>query len=875
MDQIDFAGRFRVPQQQTAHPARRGLLRRAGTALGICALALIGAGAGLYAWAMASAPDLDSASVSPRGWRTAVLDDAGTEILTLAGEEANRVYVTLDEIPKDLQNAFIAIEDARFYQHCGVDVRGILRAVVRNVKDRNLTQGASTLTQQLIKNNVFDAGMKEAGALDKIRRKLQEQILALRLERRVSKAWILENYLNTINLGGGTWGVQAAAQRYFGKDVSELVLPECAALAAVTKSPAAYNPLRNPEKNRQRSRLVLSRMRELGMITEEQQADAAAEDIYSGMEERGVEMEIRAFSWFEDAAVSQAAEDLQARLGYSEADAWRLLYRGGLTVETTQNTAMQRLCEEAANGADTEAQMTVVLIDPASGEVKALVGGRGEKSASLTWNRALSSPRQPGSTFKIVGEYAAALDSGAATLATVYDDAPTSYSDGTPIRNAGGAYRGRTTVREAIAASLNTVALRCFLDVGPEAVWRQLQRFGFARLDNGDRVEALALGGTHSGVTNLELTAAYAAIAGGGVYREPHFYTRILDRQGQLLLTADAPPRRAVKPETAALLASAMEDVLTEGTGQEAAVPGLTLAGKSGTTSDRRDLWFVGFSPSLACGVWGGFDDNAPQRLSAPVKAVWRAVMEGAAGIEAEEAGQDASRSGGAAFHRPAGLEQRTVCVKCGQLAVEGLCDDTVQGDMARAEWFAPGTAPVLRCQCHVRLDVCAESGQRAGLYCRERVSRVFLREGTEGTADADAVCPLVESCTIHRRWWNWLFPAAPSGGTGGAATEEPAPSPEAVRPEESARGRETVRPGENGLSAEEAEGSLPAGTQAEARTEAQAEARTEAQTEAQAETQAEAQTETDHSTLWDTESDSDWWTLSDIRRVIEWYREG
>ncbi|MBQ9346438.1 MAG: PBP1A family penicillin-binding protein [Oscillibacter sp.] len=852
MDQSKPGFRFRQQQPPPARPARfvspvpsdasvnaapRRVLRRTGIILGILSLILAGTAAGLYAWAMVSAPDLDSVSVSPRGWRTAVLDDAGTEILTLAGAESNRVYVTLDEIPEDLQNAFIAIEDSRFYQHRGVDLRGILRAMAGNLRSGSLSQGASTLTQQLIKNNVFDAGMKEKTALDKIRRKLQEQILALRLERRASKAWILETYLNTINLGGGTWGVQAAAQRYFGVDVSGLTLPECAALAAVTKSPAAYNPLRNPEKNRQRARLVLSRMRELGMITEEQQADAASEDIYAPMEERGIGAAVRAFTWFEDAAVSQAAEDLQSRLGYSEADAWRLLYQGGLTVETTQNTALQRLCEAAVNGADTEAQMTVVVIDPSSGEVKALVGGRGEKDASLTWNRALSSPRQPGSTLKIVGEYAAALDSGIATLATVYDDAPTSYSDGTPIRNAGGSYRGRTSVREAIAHSLNTVALRCFWDVGPDAVWRQLQRFGFAHLDQRDRVEALALGGTHGGVTNLELTAAYAAIAGGGTYREPHFYTRILDRQGNLLLTADAPPRRVMRPETAALLTSAMEDVLTEGTGREAAVEGRTLAGKSGTTSDRRDLWFVGFSPALACGVWGGFDDNAPQAVSAPVKAVWRAVMEGAEPSDA-------------AFPRPAGLEQRTVCAKCGQLAVEGLCDSTVQGDMARTEWFAPGTAPVLRCTCHVRLDLCAETGQRAGLYCRDRISRVFLREGTEGTADADAVCPNLEPCTLHRRWWNWLFPAGPDAATpdGGETT------PDAVPPDRN----ETKPDGEPPDRSETTPGAVPPD-----------------RNETRPDREPPVPPESERAALRDTADDYGWWTLSDIRRVVEWYREG
>ena len=446
---------------------RKRPLRRCAVALLVLALTAGGAAFGFLSYVLASAPELDEASVSPHGYRTTVLDDAGEEMLTLAGEESNRVYVPLDQIPLDLQNAFIAIEDERFYQHSGVDLRGVLRAAVRNLSSGSFSQGASTITQQLIKNNVFSAGMEERTAMDKVKRKLQEQYLALRLERNTSKAWILENYLNTINLGGGTWGVQTAAQRYFGKEVTDLTLAECAAIAGITRSPTAYNPLRHPEENRERQHLVLSRMRDLGFITEAAYQEALKQDIYTdlGASSSG-NGEEHVFSWFEDVVISRIAEDLQRELGYTETDAWRLLYRGGLTIETTQNTRLQRICEEEVNRPETNTQLTAVAMDPATGAVKALVGGRGEKTASLVWNRAVSSPRQPGSTIKVVGEYAAALEAGSATLATVYEDGPTSYQNGTSIRNAGGAYRGRTTVRDAIVHSLNTVALRCFQETG-------------------------------------------------------------------------------------------------------------------------------------------------------------------------------------------------------------------------------------------------------------------------------------------------------------------------------------------------------------------------------------------------------------------------
>ena len=749
-------------------------------ALGRCLLALTlllamagGAAFGFLTYVLASAPELSEVSVSPHGYRTAVLDDAGEVMVTLAGEESNRVYVTLDQIPIHLQNAFIAIEDERFYRHGGIDLRGIARALWQDVTTGSLSQGASTITQQLIKNNVFSSFTEESTAMDKITRKLQEQYLAVRLEKSTSKAWILENYLNTINLGGGTWGVQTAALRYFGKEVSDLTLSESAVIAAITKSPTALNPLKHPEENRSRQRLVLAGMLEQGMISQEEHDAALADDVYARLQETDTGSEIPIFSYFEDTVISQVAEDLETELGYSETDAWQAIYRGGLTIETTQNTALQSICEEEIDRTDryaTDAQATLVLLDSATGAVKAIVGGRGEKTASLTWNRAVSSVRQPGSTIKVVGEYAAALESGAVTLATVYDDAPYTYSNGTPIRNASGSYGGRTTVRKAIAASTNTVALRCFQEAGMDAVWTCLEDFGFSHLDEDDRVEALALGGTHGGVTNLELTAAYAAIANGGVYSKPYCYTRVLDREGHVLLEHTPHQRRVLSETTAALLRRAMEDVMTAGTGTAAAFSGQALAGKSGTTSDLRDLWFVGFSPSLVCGAWSGYDDFSSQDSSAYVKWLWRSVMQRAhEGLERQS------------FDGPGTLESRTICTKCGKLAVEGLCSETVQGNMTLLEWFAPGTAPTERCDCHVAVELCETSGEVAGFYCRERERRVYLKEGTAGTADETAVAP-EERCSEHLHWWDWMFPDGD-----GAAEDEPAEPQTPALPQEPA----------------------------------------------------------------------------------------
>lgn len=711
-----------------------------------------------YVWV--SAPSLDQVNVSPEGYRSTVVDDEGEVILTLMGEGTNRIYAELDEIPKHLQDAVIAIEDERFCEHPGIDWKGIARAAYRNLAAGRLSEGASTITQQLIKNNVFTDWTQEKTVLDKVKRKLQEQLLALKLERRESKEWILENYLNTINLGSGCWGVKTAAMRYFGKDISELTLSESAVLAGIAKSPTGYNPLNQPENSRERQLLVLGKMLELGMISRQDYDEAAADDVYERIARNNVPVEGAGIqSYFEDALVYQVVSDLEAALDCTEEEAWRLLYRGGLMIRSTQSSKLQDICETEINREErytSDAQATVVVMDPYTGQVKAMVGGRGEKEGSLTFNRATSSVRQPGSTIKVVGEYAAALDRGVATLGTVYDDAPYAYSDGTEIRNASGLYGGMTTVRQAIEDSVNVVALKCFHAMGTDAVVSQLEQFGFEHLTEEDWVEALALGGTHGGVTNLEMTAAYGAIANGGTYREPVYYTEILDRDGSILIKKTPEQWAAVRTSTAALLTKAMEGVMTEGTGTRAAFSGMALAGKSGTTTELRDVWFVGYSPYYVCGVWGGYDDFSAQTSGAYVKELWRAVMQQAhSGLEYR------------AFPMGAELLSKTICTKCGNLAVDGLCEDTVQGDMTREEFYAAGTEPAEPCSCHVEAAYCQYSGQLAGEYCgfsgTER--RVYLKSGTEGTADAEAVIPTdEETCQAHRNWWNWLFPEHTEG---------------------------------------------------------------------------------------------------------------
>lgn len=722
----------------------------------VTCLVLMAAGLSFLILILSRAPELDIIDAQPDGYRTSVLDTDGNVVLTLSGQESNRVYVKLSEVPEDLQHAFVAIEDARFYTHHGIDVKGIARAVVQGIRHGRFSEGASTITQQLLKNNVFTDWTREETFIDKAERKIQEQYLAIVLETKVSKDWILENYLNTINLGGGNWGVQTAAKYYFNKDVSELTLSESAVIAGITKNPTSYNPLKNPDKNAERRNKVLKNMLEQAYISEIQYDEAMADPVYERIAEahsNGSQAEI--FNYFEDVLINQALADIMAVQNCSEAEAWNLIYRGGLTIYATEDSALQSLAEAEANKAEygsPEAQVALVLIDNATGEVRAIVGGRGEKTASLIYNRALSSIRQPGSSIKIIGEYAAGLENHTLTLGSSLDDAPYTYSDGSAVHNADGTYGGMTTVRQAIVKSDNIVAVKCLQMLGVDAVYDSIGNFGISTLDDSDKVEALALGGTHNGVTALEMTAAYSAIARGGLYIEPIYYTKILDHDGHVLIEKKGASHRAVSAETAELLTLAMEDVMTQGTGVDANVEGMALAGKSGTTTGAVDSWFLGFSSNYTLGIWGGYDDNRQQSDVGYTKLIWKGVMSGA------------DAAGTLSVSDPnVSLESAEICTKCGKLAVDGLCDETLQGDMIRQEYYVPGTEPAEKCDCHVKITVCSESGMKAGIYCptADKVTKVYLKKASAGTADDGYQMPsgLDEKfCTTHTHIWSSFF---------------------------------------------------------------------------------------------------------------------
>lgn len=809
----------------------------------------ISSGIGVMLGIIDSAPDISSIDVTPTGYSTTVLSANGEEIATLVGSGANRQYVTIDEIPIDLQHAFVAIEDERFYQHNGIDLHGIGRAFVSGLSKGRFNEGASTITQQLIKNNVLTSWTSETSFVEKLQRKIQEQYLALELEKLVDdKNWILENYMNSVNLGANTLGVQAASKKYFNKDVSELTLSEAAVIAGITQNPSGYNPITHPDANAERREKVLNHMREQDYISQDEYDQALADDVYSRIAEYNSNDSSSVNSYFVDALIENVFDDL-IDAGYSETEAYKMIYQGGLTIMSTQDLGMQAICDEEANNSANypsnvkysftlsvevkkadgsfktltnqtmlsyykkatgnedfsinysspeecyaaiaqyeqdaleegdsivenseavtitlEPQVAMTVIDQATGEVKALVGGRGDKSGNRTWNRATDTCRQPGSTFKIIGCYAAALDAGGLTLASVQDDAPFTVGTKT-FNNYDKSFNGFTTMRQAITKSINIVTVKTLEEIGVNLGYKYAEDFGITTLTEEDYNLSLALGGLHKGVTNLELTGAYATIANGGTYLEPKFYTQVLDHDGNVLLDKrDTQVKRAVlKESTAWLLTDAMKDVMTQGTGTIAYFgSSMAQAGKSGTTTSNRDCLWAGYTPYYTCVVWGGYDDNSKQsgKLTSYPKVIWNAAMSRIhAGLEYKD------------FKAPASITSATVCRKSGLLSLEGICDNDPRGSMLMTEYFDMDTVPSDSCNHHITLDVCADSGFVASLYCPNVESRVFMIGGSAGTADSEymadelftsTICTLHDSTTLIE-----TIPSTPSDTTGGTA---------------------------------------------------------------------------------------------------------
>lgn len=529
-----------------------------------------------------------------------VFDSQGKLITTLHSDQ-NRLPIDINKVPKNLQNAFIAAEDNRFYDHIGVDPIGILRAVVTNLTNRGIAQGGSTITQQLAKNAFLSQDQT-------LKRKIQEAILALELERKYSKKEILEMYMNQIYFGRGAYGIQTAAHTYFGKDVGDLTLAECAMIAGLPKSPNYYSSSVNEATARKN--VVVGQMEKYGYITPSQAEEAKKSSL--DIKQKSTSNTPDETAYFIDYVTQEIAQK------YGD-DA---LYKDGLKIYTTLDTdkqhaavqAMRHLPETHTDDQGlTQPQGAIISIDPKTGHILAMVGGRGQDS----FNRASMAVRQPGSAFKPF-VYMTAMEHDM-TPDTIMEDKKIEYGGWSP-HNADNSYQGRMPLWKALALSVNTVAVQLADKVGPSNVIANAKKLGITTLvedgsPNDDNLASAALGGLTKGVTPLEMAAAYGAFANKGVYIKPTAIVKILDRNGNVLEdnSSDVQKTQVMSEKTAYEMTSMLEGVIARGTGTAASI-GRPAAGKTGTTDDNHDAWFIGYTPDIVTAVWVG-DDTGSQSL--------------------------------------------------------------------------------------------------------------------------------------------------------------------------------------------------------------------------------------------------------------------
>ncbi len=669
------------------------LIAAAITAL---SMVLIFVGAVFGLWGNIDDVDVNALKLKNNSKIVYIDPDTGEEknLLTLSADE-KRIWVDLDATPKNLQNAIIAIEDERFFKHKGVDLRRTTKATVTYIIDKitgksgSASLGGSTITQQLIKNITGDKDQTAA-------RKILEISRSVSLEKQLSKNEILELYMNCIYLSQG-YGVQIASNLFFDKDVSALNLAECAAIAGITQNPVLYDPSVNPEKNKERQEVVLGKMLELGYITQEEYDEAKNYKLKIFNPKRYDEEENKVTSYYTDQVVLDVLRDLQA-IGYSEAMAHKLVYSGGLKITAAYNPKIQSIVDKyfsnANNFADPKAQSSIVVLDPYTGQVVGIAGGIGKKEGRLTLNRASQSPRQPGSSIKPIAVYAPAIDAGIINSGSTFEDVKKSYNGWSP-RNNDYNYRGLVSLNYAVQASLNTVAVEVLSRLGFQTSYDFLtDKLGFSYLvseekqDNGDiytdlGYPQLALGGLTHGVTALEMASAYAIFANDGIYNKPYTYTTVVDSEGKEILNSrnSSSTYEVIKPSTAYVMTQLLLGVVNNGTGRGAGIGGIQTAGKTGTTTNNFDRWFVGYTPNYVAAVWYGYDTPKEIYSSAnPCVPTFRNIMSSI----------HSNLGNYKSFNIPDNMVRCSYCTESGLLPGENC--------PVASSYFMPGTTPTRYC---------------------------------------------------------------------------------------------------------------------------------------------------------------------------------
>lgn len=621
------------------------------------------------------------------------------ELVNLSSIE-NRVWVSIDDIPKSLQDAIVSIEDERFYEHSGFDLRRTAKAffvyVYNKVTKKPTTFGGSTITQQLIKN-LTNQKQKTA------ERKIQEISKAVNLEKQLSKSKILELYLNSIYLSQGCNGVQTASRTFFGKDVSELNLAESASIAGITQYPTLYDPFIHPDKNKEKQEVVLKKMLELEKISKEEYDEAVNYKLVFNENNTDGESSGKINSYYIDQIISEVKADL-IKKGYSDTIATKMLYSGGLKIYSAYDPKVQSTVEKIYTNlanfpGSTEdgkgTQSSVIVIDPYTGGIKGIAGGVGKKNGNLILNRATQTKRQPGSTIKPIAVYSPAIENGVINAADIYEDKKITYGNWSP-QNYDRKFRGAVSVRYALKHSLNTVPVQILEELGAENSYNHLvKNLGITSLVKDEKrsdgkiysdigLSQLALGGLTDGISLAELAAAYTPFVNRGIYSAPSTYTKVLDFDGNELLSVSAEVNIAISEETAYITAQMLKEVITSGTGSAANFSGnYFTGGKTGTTSDNNDRWFVGFTPYYVTAVWYGYDSPKTIKASGnPCIPVWKKIMtEIHSGLAPKQ------------LEKPKGVISVSYCSVSGRLKGAACPDSDIT-----SFWFTPNNKPVSVC---------------------------------------------------------------------------------------------------------------------------------------------------------------------------------
>jgi len=711
---------------------------------------------------ISSAPALDVNRITNMSQPSLLYDDQGNYMDTVKTGE-NRIAVKLSDMPANLKNGLVAIEDERFYQHPGIDIKRIISIVFIDIKNKltgsSSIQGGSTITQQLIKITTLTSEVT-------ITRKVQEWYLALKLEKLLSKDQILEAYLNTVYLGGSAYGVEAASQQYFNKSVGDLNLIECAYIAGVPQSPSVYyaysaTSTKNPSIYLNRTKAVLSRMLANKYITQEQY-DQAISDLDNGklvFQEKTAASEKMNYEYFSLPAIEQVKKDLKEKLNYTDEQVATALNTGGLKIYTTMNKTMQDSTQSILNSGLSSSkdssgtltpQASAVVMDYHTGQVKVIVGGRGDQPA-LSYNRAASDKflRPAGSSIKPLTVYSAALDSKEANAATVINDSPLDPAIGAKYSSTSSPYSpqnddhtfsGPTTIREAIMRSVNLVAVKLEDTIGLKTGISYGEKYGLT-FDDHDKtsIAAMALGQLHHGTNPLQMAAAYGVFGNEGNYTSPIMYTKVVDSSGAVILESQKATKQVISADSAFVMYDLLKGpVSSGGTGPAANFGGMDVRGKTGTTGDKRDLWFCGLTPYYSGAVWIGNDDNSvTQNISSNTAAgLWGKIMEKAdTGLANKKITQ------------PSGVTTASICSVSGKLATDACANDP-RGSKVITDYFIQGTIPTELCDAHVSVEVNKINGLLAGPltpdYLRE--TRVYLTSSY--TSDPALLLPTEQDST-------------------------------------------------------------------------------------------------------------------------------